>query len=145
MCRSRGGFRPSTPHMRDQQRQRGRRHAVDPPRLPDRSRPDGLQLLAHFHGERRHRRIVEIVPQLYAFVAPVGRHVGGLAIEINRVLGIDLDLLRDVFRYPRELRPNPDCVRHSDVRVRQHIDRAAPLPVFLQRQPVAFGLVGRDG
>ena len=89
-------------------------------------------------------RIVEIFRQLQAFVAPVGRDIGGLAVEIDRVLGVDLDLPRNRFGDFGELRPDPDGVRHADVRIGQEVHRAAPLAVLVQREAMARGLVRRD-
>ena len=81
--------------MGDQQRQRGRGHAVDPAGLANGSGPNRFQLLPHFHRKRSHLAVVEAFGQLQPFVAPIGRDVGGLAVEIDRVFGVDLDLLRD--------------------------------------------------
>src|ERR1043165_2726699 len=76
--------------MRHQKRESCRRHAVNASRLTDGAGPNRRKLLAHLHGERRHRRVVERLRELQPFVAPIGRHIGGLALQIDRVLGIDL-------------------------------------------------------
>ena len=82
--------------MRDQQRQRRRRHAIDAARMSDGARPMRLQFLFRFVRQSRQRSVIEIVRQREAFVAPIGGNVRRLARKIDIVLGVDLDLLGDL-------------------------------------------------
>src|SRR5205807_365287 len=75
---------------------------------------------------------------------PIGRDIGGLAIEIDRVFGVDLDLPRNSVGDSSKLRPQPNNVGHADVRVRQQVDRAAPLAVLLECEAMALSLARRD-
>ena len=43
-----------------------------------------------------------------------------------------------------ELRPDPDDVGHADIRIRQQLERAAPLAVLVEREAVARRLVRRE-
>src|SRR5713226_4900950 len=82
-------------HMRRQEGQRRRRDPVDSSRLAQGTGPNRFELLPRLHGEAGQPVIVECVRQLQVLVAPIGRDVGGLTVEIDRVLGIDLQLLGD--------------------------------------------------
>ena len=59
------------------------------------------QLLPDLVRQARQRRVIEVVRQREAFVAPIRRDVGGLAREIDLVFGVDLDLLGDLRRATR--------------------------------------------
>ena len=61
-----------------------------------------MQLLFRFVGEAGQRCVVEVVRQFETFVAPKGSDVRRLALEIDRVFGVDLDLLGDLRRHSRE-------------------------------------------
>ena len=118
--------------MRNEQRQRRRRHAIDPARMSDRARTMRLHFLFHFVRQTGQRRVIEIVRQRETFVAPIGRDISGLAREIDVVLGIDLDLLCDVRRERAEARPNAREIRDRDIRIRQQLERAAALAVLVE-------------
>ena len=82
-------------HMRGEQRERRRRHAVEPPGLADGARPRGRELLPRFVGEAGHRRIVEVVGQREGFVAAIGGDIRRLARKIDIVFRVGLELLGD--------------------------------------------------
>src|SRR6266571_4342796 len=69
---------PFALEMRDQERERRRRHAVDAAGLADGARADRLQLLLGLVGEPRELRIVEPIGQFEALIAPIGSDIGGL-------------------------------------------------------------------
>src|SRR5262249_26230486 len=119
----------AAPDMRRQQGQRGRRHAVDAARLADGPRPNRLQLLADFHGEAGQRRVVEVLAQLKTFVPAIGRHVGGLALKIDRVLGIDFELRSGDPVKAAEVGPDPCNVVQADGRIGQKLEGGPPLAV----------------
>ena len=82
-------------------RQRRRRHAVDAARLADGARAEALQLLPDLRATAPASPRSRALRQLQAFVAAVGCDVGGLAVQIDRVFGVDLELLGDVRRESR--------------------------------------------
>src|SRR6202035_5748799 len=86
------------PQMRDQERQRRRRDAIDTTGVTNGARPMHFQLVADLIGQSRQRRIVEIVGQGNAFIAAIRFDVAGLAAEINVVFRIDLKLFGDLCR-----------------------------------------------
>ena len=79
--------------VRDQQRQRRRGHAVDLAGVTDGAGTRGLELMAYFVRQPGDGGIVERVRQFEAFIAAIRLDVLGLAIEIDRVFRIDLELL----------------------------------------------------
>src|SRR5262249_24591219 len=117
---------------------------VDASRLADRARLRRRELLADFVRESLQRRVIEIVGERETFVAPIRGNVGGLAIEIDRVLGIDLELLGDRRRNRAEPRPDARDVGERNVRIREEFERAAPLAVAIEREPVPHGLGWRQ-
>ena len=70
---------PGPAQVADQERQRGRRHAVDAAGLADGARPNGGQPLARFIGQALDPRVVDFRWQLKGFIAPKGRDIGRLA------------------------------------------------------------------
>ena len=58
-------------------------------------RPSSRELLADLVGKPGNSGVVDIVRQLEAFVAPKRGDIGGLAIEVDRVLGVGLELRGD--------------------------------------------------
>src|SRR5262245_66395530 len=117
--------------MRDQERQRRRRHAVDAAGLADGARADRRELLLGLVGKPRQLRVVERLRQFEAFVAAVRGDVGGLAREIDVVQRVDLELLGDLRRELAEARPDARELRHADARMRYELERAAPLTILV--------------
>ena len=104
--------------MRDQQRERRGRHAVDPAGLADGARPMSRRASAATSFESPGSAgVVEVVRQVEALVAAVGGDIGRLAVEIDLVLGVDLELLGDV-----RLQVAPSCGQ-----IRQRLRRS---PMF---------------
>jgi hypothetical protein len=69
------------------------------------------------------------------------RDVGGLAGQIDLVLGVDLELLGDLRR------DSPSAARSReigdrDIGVRQQLESAAPLPVLVERETVRSASLG---
>ena len=81
--------------MRHQKGERRWRDPVDSARLANGSGPNRIQLLQNFHRQSIDRCVIEAILQLEALIAAVRRHVRGLALQVDRVLGIDLKLLAD--------------------------------------------------
>ena len=105
-----------------------------------------LQLLPDFVGQARQRRVVELVGQLEAFVAPIGCDVGGLAVQIDGVFGVDLELLRRSSARARascgQIRATLGQCRGSDrTAARRRVRR---WPSLVQRKAVPRGFVRRD-
>ncbi len=99
--------------MSHEQRQRRRRDAVDSAGLADGPRPVGLQLMADLVRKPGQHRIIEIVGQNEAFVAPIGFHIGGLPAQIDVVFCVDLELLGDLgleFANSGQIRDRSDTV-----------------------------------
>ena len=101
----------------------------------------------HFVGQTRKRREVEIVRQLQAFVAPKSGDIGGLAIQVDRIFRIDLELLGNFRIELAEPRPDARQIPRTDRRIGQKLEGRAPLAVLVEREPVAgrFGRGQRDG
>src|SRR5262249_8055069 len=87
-------FRPFTPpQAAGQQCQRGWRHPIRPARLPQGSWTRGVELLPDFVGQPRDFAIVEILGHNQSLVAPISGYIGGLALKIDRILRVDLELI----------------------------------------------------
>ena len=140
---SRAG-RPLPADMRDQEGQRRRRDAVDPAGLADGARAVRVQLLPDLVREALHAGVVEIVRQLEAFVPAVRLDVGGLPVEIDRIFGVDFELLGDLRREFARARGQIRATSASQVRIGQQLERRPPLAVVVERNPVLFRLVRRD-
>ena len=63
-------------HIRDQQRQRGRRDAINAARLADRARTMELQLLPNFVRKSRHHSVVDVLAEDEAFIAAIRLDIG---------------------------------------------------------------------
>src|SRR6267154_985708 len=96
--------------IRRQDAERGRGHAIEPTRLPHRPRSRGFELGAGFVGEARYRPVIDIAED-QPLVAAEGFDVGGLALEIDIVLGIDLEMDRDRWVNGRQFRPDAPDLR----------------------------------
>ena len=94
----RARFVPAAAHMRNQQSERRRRHAIDHGGMRDRARTMRDEFLFRFIRQAGQRCVVEFIRQFETFVAPIGGNVRRLAREIDVVLGVDLDLLGDLRR-----------------------------------------------
>ena len=130
--------------MRDQERQRRGRDAIEARSLPNAAGPAGLQLVAGLVGEAPQLRIVQAVRQLEAFIPAIGCDIRRLAREIDIVLGVDFELLGDVRREIAKAGPNPGEFGHTDMRMRQQLESAAPLAVLVESKPVTNPLVWRE-
>src|SRR5262249_25641933 len=127
-----------------QKRQCGRCDPVNATSLSDGARPDGGELLTYLVREALDQRIVDLVGQCETLVAAECGDVGGLPGEIDVVLGVDLQLLKDLRRERVEARP--DALQHIDPdgREREELERAAALTVAVQSQTVTLCLVRRE-
>src|ERR1700675_4612307 len=67
-----GRFPALAAKIRDQERQRCRRDAIDAAGVPNGARPVHFQLVADLVGQSRQRRIIETVRQSDAFIAAIG-------------------------------------------------------------------------
>ena len=92
-----------------------RRQAIEPARLPYGARPRGLSFGAGLVGEPGHVGIIDI-GQDQPLVAPEGIDVGGLALEIDVVFRVDLEMDRDRWVNGRQLRP--DAAQRPSIRSR---------------------------
>src|SRR5581483_8633506 len=82
-----------------------RRHAIDPARLPHGPGLRARELAADLVGKTRHHSVVDLAEH-EAFVATEGIDIGALALEIDVILGIDLEMDRDGGVNGRQLRPD---------------------------------------
>ena len=112
--------------------------------MPDGSRPVGLQLVADFVGKPRQGLVVDVVAKRERLVAAIGLHVGCLPVEIDRVLGINLELLGDLGIEFTEARPDARDVGNADIRIGQKIEGRAALAIAPQLQAVSRRFVRRD-
>lgn len=78
---------------RENSQSRGRQ-TIEPARLPHGARPRRFKLGARLVGEPGHLGIVDI-GQNQPFVAPEGVNVSGLALQIDIVFGVDLQMDRN--------------------------------------------------
>jgi len=74
------------------QGQCSRRQAVEASGLPDRPWPCRLQALACFVRQAGDRRVVDRVAEQQPFVTADGFDIGSLALEVDRVLGVDPEI-----------------------------------------------------
>src|SRR4029077_680976 len=130
--------------IRHQERQRGRRHAIDAACLSDRARAMQLQFLARLVGEAGQGRVVEILAQDEALVAAVGFHVGGLATEVDVILRVNLKLRGDLGIEFAKRRPDPRQIGDTDFWIGQDFKSRTALSVSAQGEPVARGLSRRE-
>src|SRR5262245_23715315 len=82
----------------DQERERGRGHPVDPAGLADCARPDRGELLTRLIRESLYAPVVDVIRQLKTLVTAERGDVSGLSAEIDVVLGVNLELLEDLWR-----------------------------------------------
>src|SRR5262245_11144973 len=135
----------ASPDMGNQQGQCGWGHAVDPAGLADGLGPYGGQLLARLIRMPLDRRIVEPRRKDQTLVPPEGRNVGGLAIQIDVILGIDLELLKDPVGKVAKARPDPPNRIDPDRWEGQELEGAATLAIPIEGQAVSPGFVRREG
>ena len=119
--------------MRGQERQRRRCDAVDAARLADGSGSNRIQLLSHFNRQPGDRRVVEAILQLETFVPSVRRNVGSLAVQVDRILGIDLELLADPRIERGEFRPDARDFVETDGWVGEQLERGATLAISVRQ------------
>src|SRR3979490_275681 len=93
-------------NVSNQQGERCWGHAIDPAGLANGLRPDRGQLLPGFVRKPFDPRIVETLRKRQTLVPPEGRDVGGLAAQVDIVLGIDLELPKDPGRKGGKARPD---------------------------------------
>ena len=80
--------------IRGENSERRGRHPVEPTGLPDGPRPRRPKLAAHLVREASHETVVNITKH-EAFVAAEGVDVGSLALQIDIVFCIDLEMAGD--------------------------------------------------
>src|SRR6202140_4666964 len=136
---------PALPaQMRDQERQRCRRDAVDAAGVANGARPMHFQLVSDLVGQSRQCRIVQIVRQSDAFIAAIGLNVGSLAAEIDLVFRVDLELLGDFGRQFSEARPDPRDIADADIGIRQQLEGRTALTVLAQGKDMPGGFARGD-
>ena len=104
-----------------QNAKRSRRHAVDPARLPHRPRPRARELAPDLIGEPGHEGVIDIA-QHQALVAAEGLDVGGLALEVDVILGVDFEMDGDRGVNGRQLRPDGADFGPADLRVGHQLE-----------------------
>src|SRR2546428_58297 len=104
-------------HVPNQERQRGRGHAIDAAGLADGARADRLEFLACFVGQALDARIVDLRRQYEALIAPKGGNIGRLAGEIHVVFGVDLQLRGDLRGKLAQARPDVRELLDPQIRV----------------------------
>src|SRR6476620_3431632 len=81
-------------------------------------------------------RVVEIIREQETLIPPVGCDVGRLPIEIDRVFGVDFELLGNSGRELKKFWPYPGHVGDADVRVRQELKSRSALTIAVEREPI---------
>src|SRR5262249_2238987 len=92
--------------MRKQQEERCGRHAVEPRRLAEARRPVALELLPEFRRQAGNPVKGKFERDDDALLSAEGGDVELLALEIDRVTGIDGELLGDLGVEVSDLRPD---------------------------------------
>ena len=82
--------------------------------------------------------------QFKAFVAAIRSDVGCLSVHVDRVFGVDLELLADLAVERSELRPDARELRYPETGIRQQLERRAALAVVPKRQTMPVSLVRRQ-
>src|SRR5262249_11451358 len=129
----------------DQKRQRRRRHTVDPAGLANGAGPQRRELLPNLVGEAGKHCVVELLRQLETFITAIGLDVRQLPVEIDGILGADLELLGDLRIQRGELRPYPSHFGETERRIRQQVERGATLTVAVERNAMLLRFVRSDG
>src|SRR5262245_33626079 len=136
---------PSAPsNMCNQQGQRCWGHAIDPAGLANGLRLDGRQLLTSLVRQTFDPRIVEPLREGEALVPAEGGYVGGLAAQVDMILGVDLELIQNPGGEVAEARPDPPDRVDPNGREGQEIESAATLAVPVQGKAISFRLVRRE-
>ena len=143
--RGAGGRALGAARMCGDQRQRGRRDALDPPGLAEARGADGEELLLDLVGEARQPLIVEVGRQQRQVVAAVSGDVLGLTIKINRVFRVRLKPAHKRSRYIGKSRPNASKNREGELRLRRKLEGRAARPVAIDRKAVRLELARRRG
>lgn len=115
-----GGVFPArlTAQVGGQNAKRGRRQAVEPGRLPYRPRPRPFQPVARLVRQPRHRTIVD-PGQHQSLVAAERLDIGHLALEIDVIPGVDLDMGGNGWVNGRQFRPDAADFAPADLRIGQ--------------------------
>ena len=110
------------PDLRGKKRQRRRRHTFDTAGLAERARSDFRKPQADLVRKSGEAGIVERVGDEERFIASEGGDIGRLAIQIDGIFGIDLDLRRRRVIDAAELRPDGPQGREIDVGKAEQIE-----------------------
>ncbi len=78
--------------MNEQQRNGGRRHALEPRCMAERCRPCAKQALHGLGRQARDIRIVQVVGQPQRFLFRVPLNLALLSVDITLILGLNLQL-----------------------------------------------------
>ena len=103
--------------------------------MADGSRPRRGELLPGFVGKPGHGRVVDLLRQFEAFVAPEGGDIRRLALQVDRIFRIGLELGGDRRRQLQELRPDAGDVRDAGLGIGQEVEGGAPLAVLVEEKP----------
>src|SRR4051794_5922585 len=128
-------------NMRNQQGEGRWCHAIDPAGLANGLRPDGGKLLPGLVRKPLDPCIVQLLRKSQTLVPPEGRNIGGLAAQVDVVLGVDLELLEDPGREVAKARPDPPNRIDPDRRERQELEGAATLTIPVEGEATSLGLV----
>src|SRR5882724_2634784 len=133
---------PGAPsNMRNQQGERCWGHAVDPAGLANGLWPDGGKLLPGLVRKPLDPRIVETLRKRETLVPAERRDVGSLAAQVDMILGIDLELLKDPGRKVAEARPDPSNRIDPDSGEGQELEGTATLAIPVQGEAISLRLV----
>jgi hypothetical protein len=120
-------------------------HAIDPAGLANGLWPDGGKLLPSLVRKPLDPCIVETFWKCETLVPPEGRDVGGLAAQVDMILGVNLELLKDLDWEVAEARPDPPNCIDPDGGKGQELEGAATLAIPIQGEAMSFSFVGSEG
>src|SRR5262245_47625324 len=127
--------------MSNQQRQSCWGHAIDPAGLANGLWLDGRQLLSSLVRQSLDPRIIEPLRKRKTLVAAEGLDVGGLAAQVDMILGIDLELIENPGGEFAKARPDPSNRVDPNGRKGQELEGAATLAIPVQGEAKSLGLI----
>ena len=130
--------------MREQQEERGRRHAVEPSRLAEACRPVTLELLPELGGKSGDPVEGKFERDGDALLLAEGGDVDLLALEIDGVARIDGKLLGDPGVEIADLGPDAGERCEVDVGISEKLIGAALAAVAIDGEAALASFVGRE-
>ncbi len=114
------------------------------PGLSHGARPDHFEPRADFAGEAGQGRVIDRLRDHPCLVAAEGVDILGLAIEIDRIFGIDFHLRGGFGRDVRELGPDRPQAFYGNLGQGQKLESGPALSVEIDLEPVPRCLIGGE-